>query len=79
MDLALKCLMKELIWIQQCPLAKKCSLDKKTSELNWPVYFNNELTSEWKPGNVALCKRVLTLVSIGEEKLWIPSKLIKLS
>ena len=51
---------------------------KKTSELNQPVYFKEILTSEWKLGDVLNRGRCFALVSIGEEKPWIPSKLIKI-
>ena len=50
---------------------------EKTSELNQPVYFEDVLTSQWKPGDVLHWGRDFVLVSRGEEKLWIPSKLIK--
>ena len=50
---------------------------EKTSELNQPVYFKDVLTSQWKPGDVLCWGRGFALVSTGEEKLWIPSKLIK--
>ena len=36
------------------------------------------LTSQGKPGDVLCWGRVFALVSTGEEKLWIPSKLIKI-
>ena len=50
---------------------------EKTSELNQPVYFKDVLTSQWKSGDVLRWGRGFALVSTGEEKLWIPSKLIK--
>ena len=50
---------------------------EKTSELNQPVYFKDVLTSQWRPGDVLRWGRGFALVSTGEEKLWIPSKLIK--
>ncbi|CAO2607041.1 Gag-Pro-Pol polyprotein, partial [Lemmus lemmus] len=49
----------------------------KTSELNQSVYFQDVLTSQWKPEDVLRWGRGFTLVSTGEEKLWIQSKLIK--
>ena len=52
---------------------------EKTSELNQPVYFKDVLTSQWKPGDVLRWGRGFVLVSTGEEKLWIPSKLIKIN
>ncbi|MGE9714896.1 DDE-type integrase/transposase/recombinase [Escherichia coli] len=51
---------------------------EKTAELNQPVYFKDVLTSTWKPGHVLRWGRGFALVSTGEEKLWIPSKLIKI-
>ena len=51
---------------------------KKTSGLNQPLYFKDVLTSQWKPGDVLHWGRGFALVSIGEEKLWIPPKLIKI-
>ena len=50
---------------------------EKSSELNQLVHFKDVLTSQWKPGDMLLWERVFTFVSTGEEKLWIPSKLIK--
>ena len=50
---------------------------EKSAELNQPIYFKDVLTSQWKPGDVLHWGRGFTLVSTGEEKLWIPSKLIK--
>ena len=51
---------------------------EKTSELNQSVYFKDVLTSQWKPGVVSCWERSFALVFTGEEKLWIPSKLIKI-
>ncbi|EGV97888.1 HERV-K_7p22.1 provirus ancestral Pol protein [Cricetulus griseus] len=51
---------------------------EKTAELNQPVYFKDVLTSVWKPGHVLSWGRGFAFVSTGEEKLWIPSKLIKI-
>ena len=51
---------------------------EKTSKLNQPVYFKDVLTSQWKPGDVLCWEKHLSLVSTGDEKLWIPSKLIKI-
>ena len=50
---------------------------EKTSELNQLVYFKDVLTSQWRPGDVLRWGRGFALVSTGEEKLWIPSQLIK--
>ena len=36
------------------------------------------LTSQWTPGGVLPWERGFALVSTGEEKLWTPSKLIKI-
>ena len=51
---------------------------EKSSELNQPVYFKDVLTLQWKPGDVLHWGMGFALVSTGEEKLWIPSKLIKI-
>ena len=50
---------------------------EKSAELNQPVYIKDVLTSQWNPVDVLRWVRGFTLVSTGEEKLWIPSKLIK--
>ncbi|KAL6045669.1 hypothetical protein STEG23_015755 [Scotinomys teguina] len=50
---------------------------EKTAELNQPIYFKDVLTSEWKPGYVLRWGRGFAFISTGEDKLWIPSKLIK--
>ncbi|CAO2636376.1 hypothetical protein LEMLEM_LOCUS23496 [Lemmus lemmus] len=50
---------------------------EKSVELNQPVYFKDVLTSQWKPGEVLRWGRGFALISTGEEKLWISSKLIK--
>ena len=50
---------------------------EKSVELNQLVYIKDVLTSQWKPGDVLRWGRGFALVSTGEEKLWIPSKLIK--
>ena len=42
------------------------------------MYFKDVLTSQWKSGDVLYWGRGYALVSIGEEKLQIPSKLIKM-
>ena len=52
---------------------------EKTSELNQLVYFKDVLNSHWKPGDVLCWGRGFALISTGEEKLWIPSKLIKIA
>jgi hypothetical protein len=51
---------------------------KKTTELNQPVYIKDTLTSVWKMGNVLHWGRGYAYVSTGKEKLWVPSKLIKI-
>ena len=51
---------------------------EKTAKLNQPVYFKDVLTSIWKPGHLLHWGRGFALVSTGEEKLWIPSRLIKI-
>ena len=50
---------------------------EKSAELNQLVYFKDVLTSQWKAGDVLRWRRGFAFVSTGEEKLWIPSKLIK--
>ena len=51
---------------------------EKTAELSQPVYFRDVLTSEWKSGNVLHWGRGYIFISTGNEKLQIPSKLIKI-
>jgi hypothetical protein len=51
---------------------------ERTTELNQPVYIKDILTSEWQIGNVLHWGRGFMPVSTGKEKLWIPSKLIKI-
>ena len=58
--------------------AKGCWIIEKSSELNQLVYFKDVLTSQWKPGDVLHWGRHFALVSTEEEKLYIPSKLIKI-
>ena len=36
------------------------------------------MTSEWKPGDMLCWERGFTLVSTGDEKLWVPSELVKI-
>lgn len=50
----------------------------KTTELNQPVYIKDILTSEWNMVNVLCWKRGYAFISTGKEKLWVPSKLIKI-
>ena len=50
---------------------------EQSSELNQPFYFKDVLTTQWKPGDMIHWERGFALVSTEEEKLWIPSKLIK--
>ena len=50
---------------------------EKFAKLNQPDYFKDVLTLQWKPGDVPCWGRRFALVSTGEEKLWTPSKLIK--
>ena len=51
---------------------------KKTIELNQPVYIKDILTSEWKMENLLHWGRGYACISTGKEKLWVPSKLIKI-
>ena len=53
-------------------------ITEKSAELNQPLYFKDVLTSEWKPERVLHWGRGFTFVSTGEEKLWIPSRLVKI-
>ena len=48
-------------------------------ELNLSVYFKDVLFSQWKPGDVLCWGRGFSFVSTVEQKLWIPSKLMKIS
>ena len=50
---------------------------EKTTELNQPIYFKDVLTSEWQSGYVLHWGRGFAFVSVGEDMLWIPKKLIK--
>ncbi|CAO2640481.1 Gag-Pro-Pol polyprotein [Lemmus lemmus] len=58
-------------------VAERYWIMEKSAELNQPVYFKDVLTSQWKP-DVLRWGRGFALISTGEEKLWIPSKLIKI-
>ena len=58
--------------------AERHQIIEKKSELNQLVYFKDVLTLEWKPGYVLNMGKCFALVSIGEEKPGIPSKLIKI-
>lgn len=51
---------------------------KQTVELNKYLYFKNVFTSEKKPGYVFRWEIGFAFVSMGEEKLWIQSRLIKI-
>ena len=53
-------------------------IEKKTTELNQPVYFKDVLTSEWKSGDALHWESGVVLVSTRVDKLWIPSRLIKI-
>lgn len=50
---------------------------EKFSELKQLVCFKDVLVSLWKPGDVLYWGRSFVLVST-EEKLWIPSKFVKI-
>ena len=52
--------------------------EKKTAELNQPMYFKDVLISEWKQGYIFNWQRGFAFISIRKEKLWIPSRLIKI-
>ena len=52
-------------------------IEKHSTELNQPVYFKDVLTSEWKPEYVLHWGKGFPFISI-EEKLWIPSRLMKI-
>ena len=47
-------------------------------ELNHHIYYKEVLISEWKPGTVLYWRHGFDYISIRNEKLWIPSKLIKI-
>ena len=51
-------------------------ITEKSAELNQLLYFKDVLTSEWKPERVLYWGRGFAFVSTGEEKLWIPSRLM---
>ena len=51
---------------------------EKNTQLIQPVYMKDILTSEWKMGNVLHWGRGYAYLSTGKEKLWVPSKLIKI-
>lgn len=63
---------------QNSTAAERHWIVEKTAELNQPAYIKDILTSEWKMGNVLRWGRGFAYVSTGEEKLWVPSKLIKI-
>ena len=50
---------------------------KKPIELKHPIYYKDVLTSEWKPSKVLHWRHEFVHISTGNEKPWIPSKLIK--
>ena len=52
--------------------------NRKIIELNQLIHFKDVLISEWKTGFVLCWGRGLAFVSTRKEKLWIPSKLIKI-
>lgn len=47
-------------------------------ELNLPTHFRDVLASKWKSNNVLHWEKGYAFISTGNEKLWIPSKLIKI-
>lgn len=47
-------------------------------ELNHPIYYKDVLTSEWKPVKALHWRHEFAYSPTGNEKLWIPSKLIKI-
>jgi hypothetical protein len=51
---------------------------ERTIELNQPPYIKDILTSEWKMENLLHWGRGYACISTGKEKLWVPSKLIKI-
>lgn len=58
--------------------AERHWITEKTAKLNHPVCFKDVLTSACKPRYVLCWVRGFVFVSMGEEKLWISSKLIKM-
>ena len=51
---------------------------ERTIELNQPPYIKDILTSEWKMRNMLCWGRDYAYNFTGKEKLWVPSKLIKI-
>ena len=56
--------------------AERHGIVKGTAGLNQPNYFKDVLTLKWNLENVLHWERGYAFDSIGNEKLWIPSKLI---
>lgn len=53
-------------------------MEEKNAELNQSIYFIDVLTPEWKQGMCYGGEEVLSYVPTGKERLWVPSKLIKI-
>jgi hypothetical protein len=56
------------------PVGKK----KTTTELDQLVCFKDVLTPDWKSENVLHWGRGFAYIPTGDERLWVPSKLIKI-
>lgn len=70
--LTLNCLNAD----EQMTAAERHGIVKGTAELNQPRYFRDVLTLKWKSKNVLHWGRGYAFVSTGNERLWIPSRLI---
>lgn len=52
---------------------------KKTEELGQPMYYKDMLILDWRLAIVLRCEcGGYTYVSTGNEKIWLPTKLIKI-
>lgn len=71
-------LVKEQLELKTSTLSKSHQGYRKKVELNHPIYYKDALTSEWKQVKVLHWVHGFAYSPIGNEKLWIPSKLIKI-
>ena len=60
-------------------MRKKDWIIKQKSELNQPVYFEDVLNSQWKPGDMLCCGRGFSLIPTGEMKTMDTIKISKYS
>ena len=58
--------------------AERLCVIEKPVELNQPIYYKDVLISEWKLVKVLCWKFRFVYISIGKEKLRIPSKLLRI-